>query len=148
MIADIVAEDANERDVLPVVVKGLPLREELISRILKEPKEACPSIRFGMYVDPEQILIAEYEPDREPKVVCRLNTVETLRHYDSEFGTRRIYQGYMVALVEAWLRDLAYRWKSDSSPPELERMSTIGLAQILEGGMTRREVAFGADALR
>ena len=54
MIADIVDEDASERDVLPVVVKGLPLREELISRILKEPKEACPSIRFGMYVDPEQ----------------------------------------------------------------------------------------------
>src|SRR4051812_16252687 len=112
MIADIVAEDASERDVLPVVVKGLQLREELVSRILKELKEACPSIRFGMYVDPEQIQIAEYEPDGEPKVVCRLNTVETLRHYDPEFGTKRIYQGYIVALVETWLRDLAFRWKA------------------------------------
>lgn len=147
MIADIVAEDVSERDVLPVVVKGLPLREELVSQILKESKEACPSIRFGMYVDPEQIQIAEYEPDGEPKMVCRLNTVETLRHYDREFGTKRIYQGYLVALVETWLRDLAFRWKPDP-PPAVKQLSTIGLAQILEGGMTRREVALGANALR
>src|SRR4051794_19968393 len=116
MIADIVAEDASERDILPVAVKGRHLREELVSRVLQEFQEACPPIRFGMLVDPEQIQIAEYEPDLEPKVVCRLNTVETLRRYDPEFGTKRVYQGYLVALVDAWLRDLAFRWKSDAPP--------------------------------
>jgi hypothetical protein len=146
MIADIVAEDASGLDVLFVAVKGRPLREELVTRILKDLKEACSPIRFGMFVDPEQIQVAEYEHDDEPKSVCRLNTVETLRRYDPEFGTKRIYQGYLVALVDTWLRDLAFHWKFDV-PPGLGPLSAIGLAQVLEGGMTRREVALGADTL-
>lgn len=43
-----------------------------------------------------------------------------------------------MTLVEAWLRDLAYNWKSEKPPGADERLPT-GLLGGLEGGMTRRD---------
>jgi len=70
-----------------------------------------------------------------------------LRHYEAEFGTKRIFELYLTALVEAWLRDLAYHWKSEK-PPASEQLAAIGLLQQLAGGTTQLEVALNGDTVR
>jgi hypothetical protein len=69
-----------------------------------------------------------------------------LRHYDAEFSNKRIFELYLTTLVEAWLRDLAYHWKSEK-PPASEQLAAIGLLQQLEGGTTQPEVALGGGTL-
>ncbi len=54
---------------------------------------------------------------------------------------------YLETLVEAWLRDLAYHWKSET-PPESEKLAEIGLLQRLEGGTTHSLVNINGDTLR
>jgi hypothetical protein len=45
----------------------------------------------------------------------------------------------MVTLLTSWLRDLAYRWKSDH-PPGLEDLASTGLFEKIEGGFAGRKL--------
>jgi len=44
-----------------------------------------------------------------------------------------VFESYLLTLVEAWLRDLAYHWKSED-PPGSEELGKAGLIEKLEGG--------------
>jgi hypothetical protein len=57
--------------------------------------------------------------------------------YDPEFPRERVFESYLLTLVEAWLRDLAYHWKSEN-PPGSEELGRAGLLEKLEGGTTQR----------
>ena len=147
--ADIVAQGSDGRIVLLVEVKAAELasRESVISQLKSNLQAANTKIPFAMLVDLEDIEIFQGDNvslSAEPMV--SLKTADVLRHYDAEFGTRRIFKPYLIALVEAWLRDLAYHWKSEK-PPASEQLTAIGLLQQLEGGTTRPEVALGGDTL-
>jgi len=48
----------------------------------------------------------------------------------------------LVALMEAWLRDLAFRWKTEE-PPGLKEMSVAKLVARIDGGDTHSEVRLG-----
>ena len=78
-----------------------------------------------------------------------LSTPEILRRYDPEFETKRVSLYHFIALIESWIRDLAFRWK-DGDPPGLAESSGVGLMDRLKGGMTWTygEVTLGADSLR
>jgi hypothetical protein len=147
MIADILAQDPTGRDLLVVEVKNRPLSPDLISENFDWIEQDGPATPFTMVVDPSTIYLKARDPAGSAPVVLQLSTPEILRHYEPEFGRKRIFPSYMTALVEAWLRDLAYRWK-DGTPPGSAELTEIGLRQRLEGGTTRREVPIGADPLR
>ena len=49
-----------------------------------------------------------------------------------------------MRLIEAWLRDLAYNWKSEI-PPASEQIAAIGLLPLLAGGTTKSGVEIGGD---
>jgi hypothetical protein len=70
----------------------------------------------------------------EPLV--RLDTRQVLQHYDPDFPSRRVFEAYLLTLAEAWLRDLAYHWKSES-PPGSDELRSVGLLEKLEGGTTQ-----------
>ena len=76
-----------------------------------------------------------------------LKTAAVLSHYDPEFGSKPIFEPYLITLVDVWLRDLAYHWKV-GIPPASEQLAAIGLLQRLEGGTTQTEVEFGGHTLR
>ncbi|MGL5065491.1 MAG: hypothetical protein ACRC62_36430, partial [Microcoleus sp.] len=101
-------------------------------------------IPYAMFVDTEQMLIFKWDGINLSEPVCSLNTGEILCHYEHEFGNKRIFKRYLTRLVEAWLRDLAYNWKS-KIPPAAEQIAKIGILPLLAGGTTRSRVEIGGN---
>jgi hypothetical protein len=147
MIADIIAQDADGREVLIVEVTTLRWSPEVVSQTLERIAEAFPSVPFGMIVDPDWIRVIAFDGAGRPEERLRLNTGDILRHYEPQFGTFRVFADYLRTLTEGWLRDLAYRWKSQN-PPGSQEMASVGLLPLLGGGTTRSEVPLGVDSLR
>ncbi|HEY9668686.1 MAG TPA: type I restriction enzyme HsdR N-terminal domain-containing protein [Coleofasciculaceae cyanobacterium] len=151
--ADIVALGSDGQMVLLVEAKATKLKTRgakctVISQIKSYLQAANTDIPFIMIVDLENIEIFQENSDNLPaEPIASLKTAEVLGHYDAEFNERRIFEPYLTALVEAWLRDLAYHWKSQK-PPAAEQLAAIGLLQQLEGGTTQSEVALGGGTLR
>jgi hypothetical protein len=67
--------------------------------------------------------------------VISLNTGDILSHYDSRFSEKRIFKFYLKTLIESWLRDLAYQWKSKILPGSQE-LEKIGILSKLKHGET------------
>ncbi|NEQ24077.1 MAG: type I restriction enzyme HsdR N-terminal domain-containing protein [Microcoleus sp. SIO2G3] len=152
-LADIVAQGRDGRMVLIVEVKATELKsreakQETVSQLKSYLQVANINIPFAMLVDLEDIEIFQGDNSSlSPKLIASLKTMDVLCHYDTEFGTKRIFELYLTALVEAWLRDLAYHWKSEK-PPASEQLAAIGLLQQLEGGTTQLEVSLNGNTVR
>jgi len=151
--ADILAQGRDGRMVLIVEVKATELesreaKQKVISQLKSYLQAANTNIPFAMLVDLEDIEIFQGDDaSLSAKPIASLKTMDVLRHYEAEFGTKRIFELYLTALVEAWLRDLAYHWKSEK-PPASEQLAAIGLLQQLAGGTTQLEVALNGDTVR
>jgi hypothetical protein len=156
MSDDIIVEDREGRPIALVEVKAsVTSREalqECLQRFLDVPD---PSISFGLLVDLENIHLLKRDTQKETFVpVAELNTKDVLGYYAPEFaGNDSRYVGspmfldYVETLVEGWLRDLAYHWKS-ASPPGAEALAGTGLLERIKEGMTRRtEEAAGGHSL-
>lgn len=137
--ADIVARDKNGNPVLLVDVRTRTLHPQVSTQILESLEQAKGSIPFAMLVNPENISIFKWKSDNWQEPICLLNTAEALSRYEPEFSKKRIFHDYFVSLIEAWLSDLAYRWKSDS-PPFIEEIKKIGLLEKLAHGTNEQEV--------
>lgn len=67
--------------------------------------------------------------------VKNLNVLEILKFYDPDFDETKMRQSYVIVLIQAWLRDLAYHWSS-SSPPAMKEIEEIGFLEKLDNGIT------------
>jgi hypothetical protein len=129
-------------------LKSREAKQKIISQLKSYLQAANTNIPFAMLVDLEDIEIFQGDDaSLSAKPIASLKTMDVLRHYEAEFGTKRIFELYLTALVEAWLRDLAYHWKSEK-PPASEQLAAIGLLQQLAGGTTQLEVALNGDTVR
>ena len=157
-VADIVVLDKDEKIVLLVEVKGTKLegrdaKQKAISPLksyLQNAKNTrFPLVQemFAMLADLGNINIFKWDSHKFSDSLISLETANILSHYDPEFSRRRILDLYLETLVEAWLRDLAYHWKSET-PPASEKLSEIGLLQKLEGGTTHSQANIDGDTLR
>ena len=133
---DLIAVDRDGRSILLGAVKSHPVTEqdaphELTSYLqaLREP------VPYALLVDPDQIRLYRWDGQALSAPVCTLPTYDVLRHYDPELNQRRVFDEYLTTLVEAWLRDLAYHWKS-TRPPAAEGLDRAGFLRQLEGGGT------------
>lgn len=139
--ADIVVQDRDGKAVLLVEVKGAEFKakeakQKSISQLKSYLQTANTNIPFAMLVDFEDIEIFQGDDANLSKPVISLKTADILSHYEPKFSSKRIFWSYLETLVEAWLRDLAYRWKS-TTPPGAELLAAIGLLQLLEGATTQ-----------
>lgn len=154
--ADIIALDRDDRVVMLIEVKIIQDREtaakqKIVDRAISWMKAALAKmseqnilIPYAMFVDTEQIQIFQWDGVNLSEPVCSLNTGEILRHYEPEFGKKRIFKRYLTRLVEAWLRDLAYNWKS-KIPPASEQIAKTGILPLLAGGTTKSRVEIGGN---
>jgi len=154
--ADVIALDKDDRIVVLIEVKIIQAEEaaakqkivdraiDWIKAVLAKMSELRVVIPYAMFVDTEQILIFKWDGVNLSERVCSLNTGEILRHYEPEFGSKRIFKRYQTRLIEAWLRDLAYNWKFEI-PPGSEQVATIGLLSLLAGGTTKSGVEIGGN---
>jgi hypothetical protein len=151
MNVDIIAEDRDENAVLVVEVKTTASSREDLHAFLGRLIQM--SIPFGMFVDLEHIILLGRDLSDPGTPLATLSTLDVLGFYDPSFvgkastsGSKRIYAEYVMTLVEAWLRDLAYHWKSER-PPGIDELSKTGLVERLEGGMTRRDATIVVSPL-
>ncbi|MBD0308942.1 MAG: hypothetical protein ICV80_12690, partial [Microcoleus sp. T1-bin1] len=148
---DIIALDKDDRIVVLIEVKinqgkEKAARQSIIDRALKQIKhflsklsEKKVVIPYAMIVAIENIIVFKWDGTVLSEAVLSLKTAEILHYYDSKLGDRRIFEPYLTRLIEAWLRDLAYNWKSEI-PPASEQIAAIGLLPLLAGGTTQSGV--------
>jgi hypothetical protein len=132
---DLAAVDKEDRFVLVGEAKARTIGDQdhvRMGHILEGLAEAAP---FVLFADPATIQLFHWDGQRLSGPAATLSTREVLQHYDPEFANRKMFEFYLVSLLEAWLRDLAYRWKSES-PPGIDEIKRIGLLERLEGGTT------------
>ncbi|MEG4207014.1 hypothetical protein QUA20_24185 [Microcoleus sp. Pol7_A1] len=154
--ADIVALDKDDRIVVLIEVKIIQAQETAAKQriadymiswmkaALAKMSEQRTVIPYAMFVDTEQILIFKWDGVNLSEPVCSLNTGEILRSYQPDFGSKGIFGHTIETLVEAWLHDLAYHWKSEI-PPASKKIAEIGLLPMLAGGTTKSGVKLGGN---
>lgn len=140
---DIIASNREGQTVLVVEVKATKLKDSktkqwAIEKLKSYLQVANPKIPFAMLADLEDIEIFQWDGVNLSEPVSILKTATVLNHYDPEFSSKRIFGPYHKTLVEAWLRDLAYNWKSET-PPASAELAAIGLLQVLDDGDTYSE---------
>ena len=135
--ADIIALDADDVPLLLVEVKARQEEKVYDREQLVQYLQQAVSIPYAMLVTLRDIQIYEWK-SQALSLLLTAPTADVLSIYDVEFSKKTIYEYYLTALVEAWLRDVAYHWKS-ATPPLFEQLSQLGLAQKLNEGTTNRE---------
>lgn len=148
---DIIAQDINGKTILLVEVKARHLegrqhRDWFIEKVNSYLQATNADIPFAMMVDLEDIRIFPCVILNWSEPVSSIKTASVLSHYEPRYGKIRIFHHYLEGLVEAWLKDLAYHWKSQT-PPASEQLAEIGLLQQLEGGTTYSGIALSGETL-
>jgi hypothetical protein len=133
---DAAVVDRENHAIALVQVKAHPV-ETWATILPRQLAKSAERVAFVFTIDPNGIQL--YRPGGESvgEPIVHLDTRQVLQHYDPEFATKRVFESYLLTLVEAWLRDLAYHWKSEN-PPGSEELGKAGLLEKLEGGTTQR----------
>lgn len=148
---DIIAYNSEEQAILIAEVKALGFKnhqakQQAFSQLKSYWQSWHQVIPFVMLADLEEIEIFSGESVNASEPLLTLKTADILSHYDPEFANTRILSPYFETLLEAWLRDLAYHWKSEK-PPASDRVEEIGLLQQLANGTTKSEVVVESDTV-
>jgi hypothetical protein len=134
---DAAVVDRENHAVALIQVKAYPLGPKWATILPKELARFAERVDFVLAVDPAFIRLYRPAENDLGDPIVRLDTPQVLQHYDPESSKRRLFEAYLLTLVEAWLRDLAYHWKSEN-PPGSEELQRAGLLARLEGGTTQR----------
>ncbi|MBD2741653.1 type I restriction enzyme HsdR N-terminal domain-containing protein [Coleofasciculus sp. FACHB-1120] len=137
---DIIARNREGQTVLVVEVKATQSKSSkanpsALAQLKSQLQAANVKIPFAMLADLENIEIFQWDGANLSEPISELKTAAILNHYDPEFSSKRIFERYLATLVQAWVRDLAYHWKS-AKPPASEELAAIGLLQALEDAET------------
>lgn len=128
---DITVVDRDDEVVLVAEAKTRPLTQADVDGAAPLLEQAP----FVMLADPQVIRVYRGAGPVLEQALLALDTAAVLRAYEPEFGRINVFKEYLVALLESWLRDLAYHWKS-ATPPGAEVLEAHGIRQRLEGGTT------------
>jgi hypothetical protein len=133
---DAAVVDRENHAVAVIQVKTHPVGQNWENLLSKQLAKLPESVGYVLTVDPAWIQLYQWNGKDLTGPLVQLETAAILQHYEPEFGKRRVFEFYLLTLVEAWLRDLAYHWKSEA-PPGSEELRTAGLLDRLEGGTTQ-----------
>lgn len=128
--------DKENHTIALIEVKAHPV-ERWESILLTQLSKLSEGVEFLLAIDPNRVCL--YRPGGENVIspVLRFDTRKILEHYDPEVARRRVFESYLLTLVEAWFRDLAYHWKSEN-PPGSADLRRVGMLEKLAGGTTQR----------
>ena len=141
MNVDLIAKNRDGHPVLIVKVTATPLKSGSVQLAFFHDELATSpeSVEFGMFVDPIAIRVFQRKNTPPYPLMTAFDTTKVLSHYSADFhgeytgpGTQRIFQRFMVTLVDVWLMDLAFQWKA-GEPPQRDEIRAIGLLPRLEG---------------
>ena len=139
LTADVMAFDKAGRPILLVEIKtGHARIESVKEQLIRYLLAAHTVIPYAMLVTSRQIHVFKWDGQHLSHSAFQLDTSSVLSVYDAEYSEKDGFDYYVAALIEAWLRDVAYHWKSEN-PPGYSVLEKIGIAQELAGGTTRTE---------
>ncbi len=131
--SDVTAWANDGQKLLVSKVRARSLIEDLYTKVknilIFEQEQNHHVVPFAMTVTPKEIHFYEWN-DRKLNELFKFSTPEILSIYDSEFEEKRIFESYLEILVESWLRDLAWNWKTDN-PPKYQELQEIGFIEKL-----------------
>ena len=133
---DVAVVDRENHTVALVQVKAHPVERWATIFQQRQLAKVAERVAFVLTIDPNRIQLYGPEGGSLGEPIVHLDTRQVLQHYDPEFPGKRVFESYLLTLVEAWLRDLAYHWKS-GDPPGSEELGKAGLLEKLEGGTTQ-----------
>src|SRR5262249_1238023 len=112
---DVAVVDKEDHAIALIQVKAHPV-EKSMTILPGQLAKLGEQVVFVLTIDPDSIYV--YRPTGESlgEPVVHLDTPLVLQDYDPEFSRKRVFESYLRTLVEAWLRDLAYHWKSQNPP--------------------------------
>jgi hypothetical protein len=128
--------DSENRPVAVVEVKTRPVagwEAILHSQLAKLAEE----VTYVVTIDPSRIHVYKPTGEKVGEPIVHFDTGTILKHYDADFSKKRVFEDYLLTLVEAWIRDLAYHWKSEI-PPGSQELEHAGVLQKIAGGTTQR----------
>jgi hypothetical protein len=132
-VSDITAWDQNEQKLLVSKVRARDLEEDLpakVEAILKSEYEQNQFIvPYAMTATRQNIDFYGWD-GKTLEPLYTFSTPEVLSVYEPEFTEKRILEFYLETLLESWLRDLAYHWKTEN-PPKYEELAKVGFVQKL-----------------
>jgi hypothetical protein len=132
---DAAVVDREKHAVALIQVKADPVGAKWEAIVRGQLERFADHVDFVMTIDPTSIRLYRVDNGNPGRPIVHLDTPQILQHYDPDFPQRRVFESYLLTLVEAWLRDLAYHWKSEK-PPGAEELRRAGLLEKLEGGTT------------
>jgi len=156
--ADVIALDKDDRIVVLIEVKIIQAEEpaakqkivdraiDWIKAVLAKLSEQNAIVPYAMFIDAEKILIFKWDGVNLSEPVCTLNTGEIGRYYMPMFGSKWLFEDTIETVIQSWLHDLDYNWKSES-PPASEQIAAIGLLPLLAGGTTKSGVELGGNRI-
>jgi hypothetical protein len=163
---DLLVLDKEDQPVLAVIVKAMPsaipMAIEWLNRTESEMPETGPPLPYWMLVDLDRITIFSMQDIHQarlridsdkratlvPQPIFDQSTESILGQFEPEFGKKRIFHDYLLALVQAWLWDFTHEWRT-AKASALRDLIEIGLAERLTGGTIEREVSIAdLDSLR
>lgn len=143
-LVDVLAVGRDGRPVLVVEVKVRPHNTDDTKAQLWQAARSN-SAPFALLATEKKLTLFRVN-EKTLDLICEFDTLHVLSHYDPSLDLQRPFPDYVESLLQAWLRDLAYNWKS-AEPPALTELRGAGLAQLLEGGDASSEVRLGRDPL-
>ena len=135
--ADILVTASQGQPLLVVEVKRRPFDQSARQQV--ERYSQAVGAEFVMGIDPQEIIVAPArngQPDWDHAVT--LSTSRILRHYAEVPDLESVEAFYLESLIEAWLRDFSFSWKSQT-PPGYDELDQIGLASRLRNSVTHTQ---------
>ncbi len=134
---DILVTAREGKPILAVEVKRREFDRAARQQITEYSRSA--GADFVMGIDPHYVIVA---PTRNGSPIWEqaitLSTVSVLRKYSDLPTLDHIEDFYLEGLIEAWLQDFAFAWKSER-PPGYDELDRIGLASRLRNSETHAE---------
>jgi hypothetical protein len=140
-VSDILVLDKMDNAVAVVEVSAVEDADRESRRRLEEYlQQAAGGIRYAILADLSTIRIFRAEGRRLGEELATLATSRVATEYDPAFASKRVFHDYLAEIMNAWLSDVAYHWKS-AEPPGMEILRSIGLAHAVSDGSTVRGFA-------
>jgi len=131
---DVAIVDKDDRTIAFVQVKTSPPGRQT-SIPPEQLRKLAEHAAFFLAIDPQHVSLYQLSGESLGVPLVQLDTQRMLQNYDPEFPQKRVIDRYLLTLTEAWLRDLAYHWKSPT-PPGSEELARTGLLEKIAGGTT------------
>lgn len=132
--ADILVTAEQGQPLLIVEVKRRPLDQSVRHQLTRYSQAV--GADFVMGIDPQHIVVAKTRnglPDWDKAI--KLSTKDVLSNYANVQDLEQVEEFYLESLIQAWLRDFSFSWKSQS-PPGFKELAAIGLAARLRNSET------------